>query len=209
MDPMNALWHLVLPVKGTDHAKTRLSVAPGVSRGDLARAMALDTLAATLASAAVGAVVVVTSDELVAREARAAGADVEPDPGLGLNPAVRRGISLAPAGPVAVLLADLPAVTGPDLTDALAACGRYDAAFVPDAEGTGTVLLTAADPALLDPAFGSGSAGRHGAQAKRLDLDLPRLRRDVDLAESLAAAVAMGVGPRTALALRAAAAGPD
>ena len=85
MEPMNPpprpTWQLVLPVKGTDRAKTRLTVAEGVSRPALARAMALDTLAAALACPAVRTVLVVTSDDEVASAARAAGARVEADPG--------------------------------------------------------------------------------------------------------------------------------
>jgi 2-phospho-L-lactate guanylyltransferase len=202
MDPMNGPWRVVLPVKGTARAKSRLQVAEGVSRRTLARAMALDALAAVLASDAVGAVVVVTSDEQTAASARATGALVVPDPGRGLNPAVRRGAGSLPGpGPVAVLLADVPAVRSEDVTAALGECGRYDAAFVPDAEGTGTVLLAAATTELLHPDFGGASAQRHVANAKRLDLDLPRLRRDVDVAQSLHEAVTLGVGPRTAQAL--------
>jgi 2-phospho-L-lactate guanylyltransferase len=202
MDPMNGPWRVVLPVKGTERAKSRLQVPQGVSRRSLARAMALDALTAVLDSDAVGAVLVVTSDEETASAARAAGAQVVPDPGRGLNAAVRRGAgSLTGRGPVAVVLADVPAVRAGDVTAALDECGRYDAAFVPDAEGTGTVLLAAAEPALLHPDFGGASAQRHAASAKRLDLDLPRLRRDVDVAQSLQEAVTLGVGPRTAQAL--------
>ncbi len=205
MEPMNPAphptWQLVLPVKGTDRAKTRLTVAEGVSRPALARAMALDTLAAALACPTVRTVLVVTSDDEVASAARAAGARVEADPGQGLNAAIRRGLALTDDEPVAVLLGDLPALRPDDLAEALAACAGLGAAFVPDAEGTGTVLLTADRPADVDPAFGSGSAARHGERARRLDLDLPRLRRDVDVAEALHAAVALGVGPLTARAL--------
>ncbi len=204
MDPMNGPWRVVLPVKGTERAKSRLELADGVSRRLLARAMAMDALAAVLASDLVGVAVVVTSDGPTAEAARAIGAEVVPDPGRGLNAAVRHGAGrLAGPGPVAVLLADVPALRAEDVTAALEECGRYDAAFVPDAEGTGTVLLTAAEPALLRPDFGAASAQRHAATAKRLDLDRPRLRRDVDVATSLREALALGVGPRTAQALAA------
>ena len=43
------------------------------------------------------------------------------------------------------------------------------------------MLLAAAGAGLLRPAFGAGSAARHDLVARRLDLDLPRLRRDVDV----------------------------
>ncbi len=43
-----ARWRLVLPVKGTPDAKSRLTLPPGIDRTGLARAMALDTLQAAL-----------------------------------------------------------------------------------------------------------------------------------------------------------------
>ena len=73
---------------------------------------------------------------------------------------------------------------------------------VPDAEGSGTVLLAGRTPADLDPAFGPDSLTEHVRRgAVRLDLDLPRLRRDVDTPADLDQALALGVGPRTATAL--------
>jgi 2-phospho-L-lactate guanylyltransferase len=74
--------------------------------------------------------------------------------------------------------------------------------FVPDAEGTGTVLLAALTAAAMRPAFGPGSARAHrAAGAHPLDVDLPRLRRDVDTPADLRTAIALGVGPRTRAAL--------
>jgi 2-phospho-L-lactate/phosphoenolpyruvate guanylyltransferase len=199
--PMTArAWRLVVPVKGAPDAKSRLQVGAGIARTDLARAMALDTIEAALTTSAVDTVLVVTSDPVVSGAALAMGARVEPDPGGGLNAAVGCGrdvIAAESTGPLAVLLADLPAVRPEDLTAALAECTAHPAAFVPDAEGSGTVLLAVADAADLRPAFGAGSAARHDLVATRLDLDLLRLRRDVDVEMSLTAAVALGVGPRT------------
>src|SRR4051794_7137734 len=200
-------WRLVLPIKAAPGAKSRLSVGPGLSRAELARAMALDTLAAAVACPLVEQTLVITSDPATADAAQQAGAMVAPDPGAGLNGAVRRGAELFAAagdGPVAVLLADLPALQASDLATALSACAGLLSAYVPDAEGTGTVLLAAAGAGLLRPAFGEGSAAQHDQIARRLDLELPRLRRDVDLESSLREAVALGVGPRTAAVLAAA-----
>jgi 2-phospho-L-lactate guanylyltransferase len=109
-----------------------------------------------------------------------------------------------------VLLADLPALRPEDLETALAAVSLAFAehpgapmAVVPDADGTGTVLLAGRNPAAVDPAFGAGSLVAHVRRgAVRLDLDLPRLRRDVDTPADLEAALALGVGARTASALR-------
>jgi 2-phospho-L-lactate guanylyltransferase len=195
-------WTLVLPVKHAALAKSRLAPPAGIDRTDLARAIALDSLQAASACAAVGRLVVVTSDPVVGAAA-AQVADVVADPASGLLGAVHAGVDHAltrhGGGPLAVLLADVPALRPADLAVALDRCGGHAAAFVPDAEGTGTVLLAATVPARLSPAFGPGSAARHEAgDAVRLDLDLPSLRRDVDTWEALQQALALGVGPATA-----------
>jgi 2-phospho-L-lactate guanylyltransferase len=196
----------VLPVKHAEQAKSRLATPPGIDRAGLARAIALDCLAAARASAAVDRLVVVTSDPVVGAVAGRFCA-VEDDPGTGLlgavDAGVRRALAERPAGPLAVLLADVPALRSHDLAAALNECGRYAAAFVPDLEGTGTVLLAATATARLSPAFGPGSAARHEAGgAVRLDLDLPSLRRDVDTWDTLGQAITIGVGPATAAVTR-------
>lgn len=157
--------------------------------------------------------VVVTSDPRVGPAATRAGDLVLADPGVGLAGAVDRGLAAAvagdPLGPVAVLLPDVPALQPQDLTDALKAAAAHVFALVPDAEGTGTVLLTAAPGRLLRHSFGRDSADRHARLgATRLDLDLPRLRRDVDTLAALATARKLGLGPAT-MALLAAVALPE
>jgi 2-phospho-L-lactate guanylyltransferase len=198
-------WTVVLPLKGGPGAKSRLG-APAA----LATAIALDCLDAVVAAARVQAVVVVTPDPGLAAEAVAAGARVQAESrsGGGLLAAIGDGLG-AVQGPCAVLLGDLPALRPEDLQTALDLAGELlseatdgreppPMVFVPDAEGTGTVLLTALDPTAMRPSFGSGSANAHQAVgASRLDVDLPRLRRDVDTPADLRAAVEFGVGPRT------------
>lgn len=165
--------------------------------------MARDTLEAVCRALPAVDVVVVTSDQAATLTARALGSTVVPDPGAGLNAAVTAGLAAADAahtGRIGVLLGDLPTLRPEDLVDALDACSRHPVAVVPDAEGTGTVLLTAAPGITLSPRFGQGSATRHAQLpgAALLPLDLPRLRRDVDDASALAAAAELGLGPHTA-----------
>ncbi|KRF27827.1 hypothetical protein ASG91_09980 [Phycicoccus sp. Soil802] len=196
-------WHLVVPVKGGATAKSRLHPPAGVGREDLALALATDCLTACCAGMPSGRVLVVTSDERVRGVARALGALVVADPGAGLDAAVRAGRDAALArsahAPVAVLLGDLPSLRPTDLVAALAAASQHPRAVVPDASGTGTVLLTALDGADLVSSFGHGSAARHEAAGHdRLPLDLPRLRTDVDDDRALRAALALGVGAATA-----------
>jgi 2-phospho-L-lactate guanylyltransferase len=106
-------------------------------------------------------------------------------------------------GPVAVLLGDVPALQSAELAAALALAERHPLAFVPDADGTGTVLITALVASDHAPSFGSGSRAAHAA-AGYFELDLPSksgLRRDVDTPEHLAA-LASRLGPRTAALAR-------
>jgi 2-phospho-L-lactate guanylyltransferase len=103
------------------------------------------------------------------------------------------------AVPVVALTADLPAMRPEDLESALVAAARTgQRAFVPDLEGTGTVLLAAPAGQALTPQFGPGSAAAHlRSGAVRLDGAWPSLRRDVDTAADLDAAARLGLGTHT------------
>ncbi|GAA2334429.1 hypothetical protein GCM10010170_013950 [Dactylosporangium salmoneum] len=131
---------------------------------------------------------------------RAEAASTAPSPGAGTgrpDAGTERGC-LAGLGVVA-LTADLPAMRPKDLESALvAAAGTGHRAFVPDLEGTGTVLLAAPAGEALLPHFGPGSAAAHARSgATRLDGDWPSLRRDVDTAADLDAAARLGLGTHT------------
>src|SRR5689334_6347709 len=199
-----APWILAIPVKRTAIAKSRLAPAYPQHRPELARAFAVDTTAAALASPLVRAVLVVTDDPLVAADVTAAGAYVVPDlPAAGLNEALLHGAAVAaaefPDNGVAALSADLPALRPAELTAVLAAC-TAPRSFVVDQPGTGTTLLAAAPGVPLDPRFGVGSALAHQASGA-VPIELPGIdsvRRDVDTAADLAHAAQLGVGPATA-----------
>lgn len=189
-------WHVVIPVKQTTQGKSRLGPAVGADRELISRAIADDTIAAAVAAVGAHRVVIVTSDPGVRATWRPAGVVVVDDPGAGLNAAVRAGQSSTPAGRrTAALLGDVPALRPEDLTQALEAALHAGESFVPDADGSGTVLRCGVG---FEPRFGPDSAARHEADgAVRLELELPRLRTDVDDAASLAAAHRLGLGRRT------------
>lgn len=194
-------WWVVVPVKGGTRAKSRLRPPQGVNRVDLARALALDTVAAAIGAVGCERVLVVTSDPEVDAGMRALRVATTPDPGSGLNGAASAGLDGVPP-PCAVLLGDVPSLRPSELSTALAAAAGHGSAFVPDAEGTGTVLLTATAPNGLQPLFGEGSASAHASAGhRRLDLDLPGLRRDVDDEATLGEALRLGIGPHTAALL--------
>jgi 2-phospho-L-lactate guanylyltransferase len=206
-DPPRAAWTVVLPVKGGPAAKSRLGGPP-----ELAIAIVGDCLDVVAVCPDVARAVVVTSDPVVARLVRTIADEVvsERRPGAGLVEAVLDGVRTVDdrQGPVAVLLPDVPAARPEDLGHALraaaAALAAHPAAsmaLLPDAEQNGSVLLAARSANALDPAFGPDSAAEHVRRgAVRLDLDLPRLRRDVDTREDLLVALEFGAGPRTVAA---------
>jgi 2-phospho-L-lactate guanylyltransferase len=212
-------WSLVIPVKVLAHAKSRLAGLTGTARSELALAMAADTIAAAAAASSVAAVLVVTDDPVVADIAAGLGALVLPDrPAAGLNDALAYGAAHAqaqwPERGRAGLAGDLPAARPDELTAALAAAARLGAAFVPDADGTGTVLYAAAPGVDFRPQFGPGSRDQHLATgaaeigpadiavAARSDatteqVSLAGLRRDVDTLGDLRRAAELGIGQRT------------
>lgn len=203
-DPAVPGWCLVVPVKRLAVAKTRLALEAGRHRHDLALAFAVDTISAALGCDDVPAVVVVTDEPAAARLLGALGALVVADaPDAGLNPALRHGADVAlstwPDLGIGALAADLPALRPAELGVALTLAPSDGAAFVRDAQGSGTTALVARRRPDFAPAFGTGSAAAHlRAGLVELTGDLPSLRRDVDTPADLRAALAMGVGPHTA-----------
>ncbi|MGV9565924.1 2-phospho-L-lactate guanylyltransferase [Streptomyces sp. NPDC003480] len=201
-------WTVVVPLKALARAKSRLSdtAADGLRPG-LALAFAQDTVAAALSCAAVRDVVVVTGDPLAGRELAALGARVVGDePADGLNAALAHGAAVVrgarPGAAVAALNADLPSLRPAELARVLDAAAEFPRAFLPDAAGIGTTLLAAGPGRELLPAFGTDSRVRHRASgAVEIALDaVDSVRQDVDTGDDLRAALALGVGPRTAAA---------
>ncbi|MBU4464858.1 MAG: 2-phospho-L-lactate guanylyltransferase [Actinobacteria bacterium] len=206
-------WAVIIPVKPAARGKSRLDV-PGADRVALARAIALDTIAAAAACEAVAQVYVVTEDGGLATLALGV-------PGLrfvpegeahGIDAAVAVGAAAAGAAcermPRAALLGDLPALRPADLAAALHAAAAVDRGVVADAEGTGTTLVTARSGVRWESSFGEGSLARHvalGCEPLAVP-DASTLRRDVDTADQLAEASTLTLGRHTSgvLALRSA-----
>ncbi len=193
-------WTVVVPLKPAARGKSRLGADEA-----LVRAIGLDTVAAACAAAVVARVIVVTSDAATA--AAVAGWDrveVVPDAGNGLNAAIAQGMDTAgDAVPRAALLGDLPALHPHELDAALTEAAAHDRAVVPDAEGTGSTLVTARAGVPWASAFGAGSHERHrGLGCVTLAVAAGAgLRRDVDTVSQLRA-VADVAGPHTRAALR-------
>lgn len=201
-------WTIIIPVKDTGVAKTRLSALTQPVRATLALAFALDAASAALACPVVHEVVVVSNDDLAGRELSALGAHVVRDAADdGHNAALTLGVSYArrhePGVAVAALSGDLPSLRAADLAVAFAAASALPHWFVADAEGVGTTLLASAAGVPLVPSFGPRSRHDH-LMSGAVDLaatGLDRLRRDVDTVEHLWQAVRLGVGRHTTRAL--------
>jgi 2-phospho-L-lactate/phosphoenolpyruvate guanylyltransferase len=206
--PTALTWSLVIPVKVLAQAKSRLTGLADQRRAEFALAMAADTVAAAVRADTVAVVLVVTDDPEVGALASDLGAMVLADtPAGGLNQALAHGAAYSqdrwPERGRAGMAGDLPALRSRELTVALAAAARLPTAFVPDADGTGTTLYTAAPGAQFRPQFGPASRDRHLASgAHEIGLDesdtaLAGLRRDVDTLDDLRAAAKIGLGPRS------------
>ncbi|MGW7295675.1 2-phospho-L-lactate guanylyltransferase [Streptomyces xiamenensis] len=209
--PQHVGWSLIVPLKPLGRAKSRLvAVSAGERRSALVLAFAEDTVAAALACVAVRDVAVVTDDPLAARRLARLGALVVPDaPRGGLNAALAHGERVVrergASAAVAALGADLPALRPAELARVLTAAAGHPRAFVADAAGVGTTVLTAGPGTALAPAFEGASRARHrDSGAVELTLaGVESVRQDVDTGADLRRALALGVGPRTAAGVRA------
>jgi len=187
-------WTVLIPVRAP--GKTRLGRGP-----EFARAIALDTIEAAMASTA--DVIVVTADAEIAA-ATTARVVLEPEP-AGIAAAIALGLADVPDSvDRAVMLGDLPALDPAELSEALAAAAAFGAAFVRDADGTGTTLVTARAGSPFVHRFGSGSADSHRALGlTELEFDpTSGLRRDVDVEQHLLE-LHDRLGPRTRALLEA------
>ncbi len=206
MDGVNDVsWSVVVPLKPLALAKSRLAAAGGVRRA-LALAFALDTVAAALACEAVADVTVVTDDPTAGAELAALGAFVVPDAPGGRSErgaaARRAGRPAAPGGRRgrgaerrSPGLAARGTVLG-------APGGRWSpAAGVPGRRGrTGDNLAHGGGATSRSPpgsAAPPAPATSPPAPARSHCATVPGVRQDVDTAEDLRAALALGVGPRT------------
>jgi 2-phospho-L-lactate/phosphoenolpyruvate guanylyltransferase len=181
---------VVVPFAGAA-GKTRLA-ASRRTRQELSLAMLGDVLAAALA---VGATLVVTSDDAGVALARELGASVVADPGGGQGPAVAAALARAGDGAGLVVNADLPCATADDLEALAEAIPPRGLALVEATDGT-TNALGLSSPSLFAPVYGPGSAERFRVLADSVSIELRNLVDDVDTLADLVRVFAR-CGPRT------------
>ena len=160
----------IVPVKGLADANGRLSeVLTTAERTRLAEALFLDLIVKLPRSRCIDDLLIVTSDESVARQARWFGHMVlVEDEDKGHSEAAKAGAQAAleeGADRVAMLPVDCPML---DIEDLDAHVGRSPRTvlIVPDRHGTGTNALVLAPPDIFEPAFGPDSCARHVGRAR-------------------------------------------
>jgi 2-phospho-L-lactate guanylyltransferase len=193
-------WCAVVPQKPLAVAKSRVELEPA-HRCSLATAMLRDTVAAVAVTEGVDHVLVLLED--AADAVALPGRDVMVLPSGGLNRSIEMGAAVARrrfrGHGLLVVPADLPALRPAELAGCLAEAAGHPRAYLPDAEGVGTTILTVTGAGRVQPAYGAGSARAHAAGgAHMLGVnDATSARTDVDDLGSLAAALALGCGPHT------------
>ena len=200
-------WSALVPQKALARAKGRVPL-PAPHRQALAAAMLRDTVAALASTRAVVHTFVLwdaPTDQAFFDSFP--GTSHVATPGLGLNGSIEHGAVAAraafPGCPIVVVPADLPTLRPEELSRCLDRAAAHGRAFVADANGLGTTILTATGDTDLAPAYGPESAAAHAASgAVHLrDADLSSLRHDVDELSSLKLALSAGYGANTVACL--------
>lgn len=169
-------WALV-PVKARTAGKQRLAqTLSETARTRLIDRMLEHVLAAVAQCPDIAGVAVVTPDG----GGLAPALRVLPDAGAGLNEALQAALpqlQIEGARCVAIISADLPLLTGADLT-ALVQAHAAGIALAPDHTGSGTNAMCLTLPTPFRFQFGPGSLARHCAEAARLGSSAALVRRD-------------------------------
>jgi 2-phospho-L-lactate guanylyltransferase len=162
---MNGISMVVL-AKDTKRAKTRLGMDRGRAQA-LAVLLAGRTVLKATESSCIGTVFVVTSDPIISADAVRLGATVVPERrAVGMNRAAdlgrRRALARRPDEPVAVVVADLPALQPIDLDLVIQEHHENGTPlYVPDHHGVGTTMLIHGPSERPGVAFGLHSADMH------------------------------------------------
>ncbi len=170
-------WALV-PVKARTAGKQRLvQVLSEEVRTHLIEGMLKHVLSAIAQCPAIADVAVVTPE----RAGLSAALRVLPDDGAGLNEVLQtalRQLEAEGVKRVAIISADLPLLTGADVTALVEAGDAGGIALAPDHTGSGTNALCLALPTAFRLQFGPGSLARHGSEATRVGRAASLVRRD-------------------------------
>jgi 2-phospho-L-lactate guanylyltransferase len=184
---------VLLPVKGFDRAKSRLSsVLEPSERAALAAAMFRDVATALTGSRSLDNVIVVTADSGVAELAGQFGFEIVDEPKVtGHSDAINR-VSRELAGhgvSLLALAADLPLLRA-DEVDQILALKTAGVVLIANREGAGTNGLLMPDGRVIEAAYGAESLERHRRRALSAGIlvevvEVPGVAFDVDTREDL------------------------
>ncbi len=198
----------MIPVKGAPAAKSRLAPAvPDDARAVLARAFALDTIAAALGAASVARVIVVGDDPSLAGAAEFVPEPTARAPSAGCCPPIRHGIAQRPAPTGRARSRCCSATCPPCAPRSSTRRSRRPRGIRSPSCATPTAPAPRSRPRSpgvpFEPRFGPESAARHAAAgfAELAASDLPGLTRDVDTVDGLETVLHHGVGDHTAEAV--------
>jgi 2-phospho-L-lactate guanylyltransferase len=182
----------IVPVKGLTVANGRLDgLLSTEERTQLAEALFLDLIVKLPRSRCIDDLMVVTSDESIARQVRWFGHKVllqESDDGHSEAAAAGARAAMAEgAQRVAMLPVDCPMLDTDEL-DAHIGRSARTVLIIPDRHGTGTNGLVLAPPDVFLPAFGPDSCSRHVSRARATGIsfaleEVDSMGVDLDTAE--------------------------
>lgn len=201
----------LIPMKSPAESKSRLAdVLDARERAELALAMLVDVITACNDSEMFDIVAVVSGDSDVFWVAREHGAKpiAEPATLSGLNDDLTFGIRYLArrvgCDEVVIFPADIPLVQPVDVCSVVNALASRDERRVAIVRATddGTNALGLRPPEVIPMRFGRDSASAHAAEAATagvacVELDLERLRFDVDEAADVEALTTLAVGAAT------------
>jgi len=162
--------HLIIPFKGLDMAKSRLSpfLSPN-ERRKLSLAMLLDVLVSSKKSGAFTEIHVVTPDPSITRLLREVNFIIEQPP-YDLNKAVQLGIDFCMrrnADAVLILHADLPFIKPEDVLNIIELSKQNrEIIVISQSKSGGTNALLIKPPDIIPPQFGEDSFKRHVSSSR-------------------------------------------
>ncbi len=190
---MRATTQVVIPHRGIDHGKTRLSGTLG-PEGRATLSAAMLHRVAEACRAAADDVLVVSPDPALRRLAAEFGVAFTVQRGFGMNEAleqVRREALANGVRRLVVVSADLPDLQAADVAALLqAADAERSVAIAPDRRGHGTNALALHPPSLIPFRFGAMSRWAHADEARRASVVPTIVQRDglafdIDLPDDL------------------------